>query len=267
MDEQMQQQIIALVQAAMQGDQQAQQQIQQIMQAAQQGDQQAMQIAQLIQAVIEQMQGGGQSVPAAKFGAQLNYIKYLRGKCPEGYEMAYYKNGGKAGCRKCAQKESMGGNMDPVKAFKCGRKMKKKACGGSVKQVDKKQVGGWLTNAQLNRQFKEDIQRVYDKSKQEELYEPKLRWGHSKYKDEYNKYSNSLNIPYDHFIRSGNSGYIFDNIRDDIKNEDFNKIYNMDENGVIYTTQPSSSTRTYLSPSEYRTPLKIKSLPTYYNEK
>ena len=66
----------------MQGDQQANQQIQQIMQAAQQGDQQAVQIAQMIQAVVQQMQQ--QQVQAAKFGAKLNYIRQLRGLCPEG---------------------------------------------------------------------------------------------------------------------------------------------------------------------------------------
>lgn len=133
MDEQMQQQIVQLVQAAMQGDQQAQQQVQQIMQAAQQGDQQAQQIAQMIQAVVQQMQG--QQAQMARFGAKLNYIKYLRGKCPEGYEMQYMKTGGKtvkAGCKKC-QKAAEGEKMDdPVTVYKCGRKMKKKAQGGNV---------------------------------------------------------------------------------------------------------------------------------------
>lgn len=139
MDEQMQQQIVQLVQAAMQGDPQAQQQVQQIMQAAQQGDPQAQQIAQMIQQIVQQMQGQ-QAVMAkqgAKLNAQLNYIKYLRGQCPEGYEMQYFKSGGKTiktGCKKCqkAQKKQEGG--DVVEEFKCGRKMKKKAaCGTKVK--------------------------------------------------------------------------------------------------------------------------------------
>lgn len=127
MDEQMQQQIIALVQGAMQGDQQAQQQVQQIMQAAQQGNEQAIQLAQMIQQVAQQLQQ--QQVQAAKFGAKLNYIKYLKGKCPEGYEMQYFKSGGTL-CKKCvAKKKKMmeGGQTptDPITAFKCGRKMKK----------------------------------------------------------------------------------------------------------------------------------------------
>lgn len=137
-EQQLQQQIVQLVQAAMQGDQQATQQIQQIMQAAQQGDQQAAQLAQMIQQVAQQIQQ--QQVQAAKFGAKLNYIKQLRGVCPDGYEMQYFKEGGSMGaryCKKCVAKQKKmeeGGKApsNPIDAFKCGRKMKKKACGGSV---------------------------------------------------------------------------------------------------------------------------------------
>lgn len=126
MDEQLQEQVIQLIQAAQQGDQEAQQTIQQIMQAAQQGDQQAMQIAQMIQTVAEQMQG--QAIQAAKFGAKLNYIRSLRGLCPEGCEMQYFKKGGQL-CKKCVAKQNKKkleeGGTSPVDAFKCGRKMKK----------------------------------------------------------------------------------------------------------------------------------------------
>lgn len=102
MDEQLQQQIIQLVQAAMQGDQKATQQIQQIMQAAQQGNQEAAQVAQMIQYVAQQMQE--QRVESAKFGAKLNYIKSLRGQCPDGYQTEYFKSGGKV-CKKCVAKQ------------------------------------------------------------------------------------------------------------------------------------------------------------------
>lgn len=130
MDEQTQQQIVALVQAAQQGDQQAIQQVQQIMQAAQQGDQQAIAIAQVIQQITQQQ------AQSAKFGAKLNYIKYLRGICPEGYEMQKFKKGGV--CQKCVKMKQEGGDMiDPVSAYKCGRKMKKKACGGMLKKKKK----------------------------------------------------------------------------------------------------------------------------------
>lgn len=150
-EQQLQQKIVQLVQAAMSGDQQAAQQIQQIMQAAQQGDQQAAQIAQMIQQVAQQMQQ--QQVQAAKFGAKLNYIRQLRGQCPDGYELQYYKSGGQL-CKKCIKKQVMqdGGDLpqDPVDQFKCGRKIKKKKCeaGGFIpfdkcgKKVKKKACGG-----------------------------------------------------------------------------------------------------------------------------
>ena len=78
-----------------------------------------------------------QQVRAAKFGAKINYIKKLRGQCPDGYELQYYKSGGQL-CKKCMKKQVMqeGGDLpqDPIDQFKCGRKMKKKKCeaGGTV---------------------------------------------------------------------------------------------------------------------------------------
>lgn len=192
MDEQMQQQIVQLVQAAMQGDQQAQQQVQQIMQAAQQGDPQAQQIAQLIQQVAEQLQG--QQTQMMRFGAKLNYIKYLRGKCPEGYEMQYFKNGGKAGCKKCQKKEEGG---DVIANFKCGRKMKKKCEQGSSiemngKKMKKSKYGSKVEKAQrgtdlenpYNIQTYNDLNEYVKKRKQgvRNLFNPKssiLSWsGH-----------------------------------------------------------------------------------------
>lgn len=79
-----------------------------------------------------------QQVQAAKFGAKLNYIKHLRGNCPEGYETQYFKSGGQL-CKKCVAKQKEmkeGGELpnDPIDAFKCGRKMKKKANGRSFNQ-------------------------------------------------------------------------------------------------------------------------------------
>lgn len=123
-EQQLQQQIVQLVQAAMQGDQNATQQIQQIMQAAQQGDQQAAQIAQMIQQVAQamQQQSQQQQVRAAKFGAKLNYLRQLKGKCPSGY----FKDGGK--CKKCDNQMMANGGkpkIDPVTEFKCGGKKKK----------------------------------------------------------------------------------------------------------------------------------------------
>lgn len=82
-----------------------------------------------------------QQVQAAKFGAKINYIKKLRGQCPDGYELQYYKSGGQL-CKKCMKKQVIQeeGNVpqDPIDQFKCGRKMKKKKCeaGGTV-DIDK----------------------------------------------------------------------------------------------------------------------------------
>lgn len=107
------QQAIALVQAAMQGDQQASQTIQQIMQAAQQGDQQAVQVAQLLQAVIQKMQGSRK----ARLGAKLNYFKQTD-ECPEGQELVYFKKGGEI-CKVCQGKKMQnGGKSNPVSDFR-----------------------------------------------------------------------------------------------------------------------------------------------------
>ena len=82
-----------------------------------------------------------QQVRAAKFGAKINYIKKLRGQCPDGYELQYYKSGGQL-CKKCIKKQVMqdGGDLpqDPIDQFKCGRKMKKKKCeAGGIVDIDK----------------------------------------------------------------------------------------------------------------------------------
>ena len=114
------QQAMALVQAAMQGDQQANQTIQKIMQAAQQGDQQAAQVAQLLKAIVQKMKGSRK----ARLGAKLDYIKQSIGECPEGQEVVYFKKGGEI-CKVCAGKKMQnGGKSDPIKNFKKKKKMK-----------------------------------------------------------------------------------------------------------------------------------------------
>lgn len=108
------QQAMALVQAAMQGDKQANQTIQKIMQAAQQGNQQAAQVAQLLKNIVQQMKGSRK----ARLGAKLDYIKQSIGECPEGQEVVYFKKGGDI-CKVCAGKKMQdGGKSDPIKNFK-----------------------------------------------------------------------------------------------------------------------------------------------------
>lgn len=52
------------------------------------------------QAAQQIQQISQQQAQSAKNGARLNYIKQLKGQCPEGYEMQYFKAGG---CMKCAK--------------------------------------------------------------------------------------------------------------------------------------------------------------------
>lgn len=154
-----QQQIIALVQAAMQGDKKATQKIQQIQAAAEQGDKSAAQIMQYIQQIMQQMQ---QQAQKAKRGAKLQYLAQLRGECPEGTHMEYFKAGGQI-CRKCMQnkvqedkcggkakkqKMACGGATKTINSIKaemekCGGKMKKEICGGKMK---KEKCGGKMKN-------------------------------------------------------------------------------------------------------------------------
>lgn len=69
---------------------------------------------QLIQAVVDQA-----SVQSARRGAKLNFIRSLKGECPEGYYKTYYAAGGSL-CPVCKQKE-----QKVVQSAKCGKKMKK----------------------------------------------------------------------------------------------------------------------------------------------
>lgn len=148
-----------------------------------------------------------QQVQRAQRGAKLNYIKMLRGQCPEGYEMQYYKTGGRL-CKKCVQKAmSQGGSIsdDPIDQFKCGRKMKKKkAQGGAMdfdkcgKKMQKDQKGNKFSKPtkQLDRAGKDSIEvnkygnqdietgmpGSYKKNKQ-----GKVQWTPDRSKSPYNK--------------------------------------------------------------------------------
>lgn len=61
-----------------------------------------------------------QQVQSAKFGAKINYINYLRGNCPPGFDLTYYKQGGKL-CKKCmkkrAQMENKGNTVNEFKSY------------------------------------------------------------------------------------------------------------------------------------------------------
>ena len=93
---------------------------QQLMQLKQQDPQKYSQLVQL-----------GQQAQAQKAekGAKLNYIKSLKGQCPDGEELVYFKKGGMIDCG--CQKKEKGGAVKPAKKanaieeFKKGRKSKK----------------------------------------------------------------------------------------------------------------------------------------------
>lgn len=109
----------------------------QLKQAVQEMGQEGLQ--QAYQQFMQEMQQ--HQAQKAKFGAKINYIKELRGQCPDGYELQYYKSGGQL-CKKCIKKQVMQNGedfpQDPVSQFKCRRKIKKKKCeaGGTV-NIDK----------------------------------------------------------------------------------------------------------------------------------
>ena len=100
---------------------------------------------------VQSMQQGTQS---AKNGAKLNYIKSLRGKCPEGYELGYFKEGGKV-CAKCVEKREKEGALPfkpiqgekgtkVVQDFKKDLKNKKDKITVPSKKPQKKEEGGTL---------------------------------------------------------------------------------------------------------------------------
>lgn len=122
-------QIISTTVAALQGDKKAAQMIQQ-------ASQQSEQIKTIVQMIAQELQNGSQpqeikqklvqaiqgQVQSARQGAKLNYLRTLKNQCPEGYELGYFKAGGRV-CHKCVKKATKAA---------CGSKMKikKKANGG-----------------------------------------------------------------------------------------------------------------------------------------
>lgn len=92
------------------------------------------------QEFMQLMSGASTQKPSKRLGGHLNYLKQIKGACPDGEETYYFKEGGsvKRGCKPCMEKAKKGAkfdnkdneDMDPVKKFKCGRKVKK-AMGGS----------------------------------------------------------------------------------------------------------------------------------------
>ena len=116
-----QEQLIALVQAAMAGDPKATETVNQIYAAADAGDSKAKQYKQLIEeiamALKQQAQQQQGQAPMSRYGSKLQYIKSLK-----------YAKGGKT-CPACQTMEK-------------GAEVEMKKCGG--KKMKKRYFGGWL---------------------------------------------------------------------------------------------------------------------------
>ncbi len=89
-----------------------------VLQALQQGD------VQTAKQLIQQLAGK----PMARLGAKLNYIRSLKGACPEGQEVKYFEKGGQVKC-KCVDKAAGGEKVKDGKKEIADFK-KKKACSG-----------------------------------------------------------------------------------------------------------------------------------------
>jgi hypothetical protein len=86
-----------------------------------QGNEQALE--QAMGQFLQEMQGAQK----ARLGAKLNYLRSIKGDCPEGQEVKYFKEGGRV-CKKCVEKGAAGEKVNGKKEIESFKK--KKACGG-----------------------------------------------------------------------------------------------------------------------------------------
>ena len=99
------------------------------------------------QEFMQKMQGGVK----AKLGTKLDYIRKIKGLCQEDEELVYMKKGGRV-CPVCEKKKKQamkaeeGDKLDPVKKFKCGRKVKKAEPGAKFTQKTKTDKYGNTTH-------------------------------------------------------------------------------------------------------------------------
>lgn len=105
------------------------------------------------QEFMKLMSGASAQKPSKRLGGHLNYLKQIKGACPDGEETYYFKEGGsvKRGCKPCMEKAKKGvkfdnEDMDPVKKFKCGRKVKKAEPGTKFTQKTKTDKYGNTTH-------------------------------------------------------------------------------------------------------------------------
>ena len=79
-----------------------------------------------------------QQTVTARLGTKLNYVRKLKGDCPEDQTLVYFKEGGRV-CKKCIAKgqEGVQTGKDVIETFKAKKGDKVKACGGSKMKFQK----------------------------------------------------------------------------------------------------------------------------------
>lgn len=176
MDEQMLQQLAqAYMQVQEASPEEAEQQVTQLAQAAQQGNKQAIQILQQLEQVAQQMAQQSQA-QAARYGAKLNYMRSIIDTCPDGYEITYFKKGGRV-CKQCMKKAKTGStlqeNKKPLTAieeFKCGRKIKKNKEGDNFGKQGNQMLAEAKPHEMVGtKQFKERQQGEAERKKRQSI--------------------------------------------------------------------------------------------------
>lgn len=87
-------------------------------------------LQQAYQQFIQEYQQQAGAVQQARKGAKINYLSQLRGECPAGTVLQYFKAGGRV-CKRCVAAQK-GVKTDPVEEFREGRKMRKASCGAAL---------------------------------------------------------------------------------------------------------------------------------------
>lgn len=170
----LEQQLTALVQAAMNGDQNASQQIEQVMQAAQQGDHKAQKYAAFIQKIAEKLQQKSSQMSIAREGGKLSEEKseVEVDKC--GSKVKYLKalKGSKA--KKKIQKDEFGKKISKP----CPCQLRR--VGGIIMEVDsctgipKHNIGGSVSTLKLQKgdEVKDPAADIVENGEQQWLFAP-----------------------------------------------------------------------------------------------
>lgn len=146
-----------------QDEQSAMQAAQQLVQAAQSGDQEATNALNTI------MEATQQQTQMARLGAKLNYIKRLRGECPEGQELVYFKAGGRI-CKACmgmkTRKAETGMEL-PRRKPKVTVKSKEQAIRDSIHREDSLYKTNMPLSTSLRGKSKKEIEKIQKQNRKD----------------------------------------------------------------------------------------------------